>query len=125
MASSTEASEKYDLRKTATYATPPSPPSDQGLPAKSSHLDYANPNGLPHTLTAESRLPAFGGEFQPGLYRPQKKAFNPAPLGLCAFGLTVFLLGCIEMGVRDITQPGILVAPAFAYGGLVQLLAGM
>ncbi|KAL5339510.1 GPR1/FUN34/yaaH family-domain-containing protein [Aspergillus crustosus] len=29
------------------------------------------------------------------------------------------------MGVRDITQPSILVASAFAYAGLVQLLAGM
>ncbi|KAL4864763.1 hypothetical protein BDV12DRAFT_205569 [Aspergillus spectabilis] len=125
MASSFETSEKYNFRNTVTNATTPSPPSDQGLAAKTSHLDYANPNGLTHTLTAESRLPAFGGEFQPGLYRPQKKAANPAPLGLCAFGITVFLLGCIEMGVRDITQPSILVGSAFAYGGLVQLLAGM
>ncbi|KAL3452670.1 GPR1/FUN34/yaaH family-domain-containing protein [Aspergillus insuetus] len=122
MSSSTE-NEKYDLRNTITNATTPSPPSEP-LHTQSSHLDYA-PTNLTHTITAESRLPAFGGAFQPGLYRPPKKLANPAPLGLCAFGLTVFILGCIEMRVRDITQPSILVASAFAYGGLVQLLAGM
>lgn len=122
---SNEDSEKYNLQNTITNATTPSPPSEPTPGAQSSHLDYANSAGLTHTITAESRLPAFGGAFQPGLYRQQKKAANPAPLGLCAFGLTAFLLGCIEMRARDITQPSILVAPAFAYGGLVQLLAGM
>ncbi|KAL3465016.1 GPR1/FUN34/yaaH family-domain-containing protein [Aspergillus heterothallicus] len=123
MSSSTE-NEKYDLKNSITDGTTPSPPSEAALHTQSSHLDYANTN-LTHTMTAESRLPAFGGAFQPGLYRPPKKLANPAPLGLCAFGLTVFLLGCIEMNVRDITQPSILVASALAYGGLVQLLAGM
>ncbi|KAL4922360.1 GPR1/FUN34/yaaH family-domain-containing protein [Aspergillus aurantiobrunneus] len=125
MASSTEPSEKYDLRNTVTNTTTPSPASEPPIGPQTSHLDYANLPGLTHTLTAESRLPAFGGAFQPGLYRPPKKVANPAPLGLCAFGLTVFLLGCIEMRVQDITEPSILIAPAFAYGELVQLLAGM
>ncbi|KAL3476976.1 GPR1/FUN34/yaaH family-domain-containing protein [Aspergillus californicus] len=125
MASTVESPEKYDLKNSITNAsTPPSPPG-QGLAPQSSHLDYANSNTLTQTYTAETTLPAFGGAFQPGLYHPQKKAANPAPLGLCAFGLTVFLLGAIEMQVLDITQPSILVGPAFAYGGLVQLLAGM
>ncbi|KAL2825889.1 GPR1/FUN34/yaaH family-domain-containing protein [Aspergillus pseudoustus] len=125
MATTTTEPEKYDLKNTITNATTPSPPSEP-LHAQSSHLDYANTNiPLTHTITADSRLPAFGGAFQPGLYRPPKKVANPAPLGLCAFGLTVFLLGCLEMKVRDITQPSILVGSAFAYGGLVQLLAGM
>jgi uncharacterized protein len=75
----------------------------------------------------ETRLPAFGGEFQPGLYRPVegRKFANPAPLGLCAFALTTFVLGCINMGTRDITSPSIVIGPAFGYGGLIQLLAGM
>lgn len=71
-------------------------------------------------------LPAFGGQFQPGLYKQSKREFaNPAPLGLCAFALTTFVLTCIDMGVRDITKPNIVVALAYGYGGLVQLLAGM
>ncbi|KAL4936159.1 hypothetical protein BDV06DRAFT_233676 [Aspergillus oleicola] len=123
--SSNDSSEKYDLKNTITTANAPSPPSEHPLGAQSSHLDYAHSAGLTHTLTAESRLPAFGGAFQPGLYRPEKKVANPAPLGLSAFGLSAFLLGIIEMRVQDITQPSIIVAPAFAYGGLIQLLAGM
>ncbi|KAJ5804875.1 hypothetical protein N7474_010762 [Penicillium riverlandense] len=82
---------------------------------------------LAHVNTAESRLPAFGGEFQPGLYRSPKdrKFANPAPLGLCGFALTTFILGCIQMNVKGVSKPNIIVGPALAYGGLVQLLAGM
>ncbi|KAF9888328.1 hypothetical protein FE257_008761 [Aspergillus nanangensis] len=77
--------------------------------------------------THEANLRPFGGEFQPGLYKSveQRKFANPAPLGLCAFALTTFVLSLINMGARDITEPNIVVALAFGYGGLVQLLAGM
>ncbi len=73
------------------------------------------------------RLPAFGGEFQPGLWRPteHRKFANPAPLGLCAFALTTFVLSCINMNARNVTAPNVAVPLAFGYGGLVQLLAGM
>ncbi|KAJ5181766.1 GPR1/FUN34/yaaH protein [Penicillium cf. viridicatum] len=76
---------------------------------------------------AQSRLPAFAGELQPGLYRTPKlrKFANPAPLGLSGFALTTFVLGCINMGTRDITEPNMVVGIAYTYGGLVQLLAGM
>lgn len=75
----------------------------------------------------EGVLPAFGGEFQPGLYKgvEGRKFANPAPLGLSAFALTTFVLGLINVGTRDLTAPNIVVALAFGYGGLVQLLAGM
>lgn len=75
----------------------------------------------------EARLPAFGGEFQPGLYRDVKERTlgNPAPLGLSAFALTAFVLSLINMGTRDVAVPNIVVSLAFGYGGLVQLLAGM
>src|SRR4051812_2015579 len=54
---------------------------------------------LAQVNTTDARLPAFGGEFQPGLYRPvtDRKFANPAPLGLSAFALTTFVLGCINM----------------------------
>ena len=82
---------------------------------------------LAHVNSAQDRLPAFGGEFQPGTYKQVKdrKFANPAPLGLCAFALTTFVLGLINMGARDVNVPNIVVALAFGYGGLVQLLAGM
>ncbi|KAI9708833.1 MAG: hypothetical protein M1820_003788 [Bogoriella megaspora] len=85
-------------------------------------------NPLAHINTGDSaRLAAFGGEFQPGLYKPiaDRKIANPAPLGLCAFALTTFVLSLINMRAKDITEPNIVVAAAYGYGGLVQLLAGM
>ncbi|EOD48187.1 putative gpr fun34 family protein [Neofusicoccum parvum] len=99
-----------------------------GVPPKQrSPYDYGG-NPLAHVATNDPslRLPAFGGEFQPGLYRaPQKNFANPAPLGLSAFALTTFVLSLINMGTRDIAEPNIVVALAYGYGGLVQLLAGM
>jgi len=72
-------------------------------------------------------LPAFGGEFQPGMYRSveTRKFANPAPLGLSAFALTTFVLSLINVRTRGLTAPNIVVGLAFGYGGLVQLLAGM
>jgi len=89
--------------------------------------DYGG-NPLAHINTSESaRFPAFGGEFQPGLYKPttERKFANPAPLGLSAFALTTFVLSLININVRNVAEPNIVVALAFGYGGLVQLLAGM
>lgn len=75
----------------------------------------------------EPRLPAFGGEFQPGLYRPteHRKFANPAPLGLSAFALTTFVLSLVNLQARGVTEPNIALSVAYGYGGLVQLLAGM
>lgn len=70
-------------------------------------------------------LPAFGGEAQPGLHKPIKKFANPAPLGLCAFALTTFVLSLTNAQVRHVSTPNIVVGLAYAYGGLVQILAGM
>ena len=80
-----------------------------------------------NTSSGEQRLPAFGGELQPGLYRQVKdrKIANPGPLGLSAFALTTFVLGLINMGTRGLSAPNLVVGIAFGYGGLVQLLAGM
>lgn len=85
-------------------------------------------NPLAHVATNDSQMQmaAFGGAFQPGLYAAPKKGIaNPAPLGLSAFALTTFVLSLINMGTKNITEPNIVVAIAYGYGGLVQLLAGM
>ena len=87
-------------------------------------------NPLAHILSyddsASVRLPAFGGAAQPGLYKPPPFAFgNPVPLGLAGFALTTFVLSAINLGTQGITSPAIVIAPAFVYGGLCQLLAGM
>ncbi|KAI1823199.1 GPR1/FUN34/yaaH family-domain-containing protein [Xylaria intraflava] len=85
-----------------------------------------NPQYNLHT-PGEARLAAFGGELQPGLYKPteHRKFANPGPLGLSAFALTTFVLSLINLNTRDVTQPNIVLSLAFGYGGLVQLLAGM
>ena len=81
---------------------------------------------LTQTGGGSGQLAAFGGEFQPGTFRVEGRKFaNPAPLGLSAFALTTFILSLINMGTRGLTEPNIVVASAFGYGGLVQLLAGM
>jgi len=85
-------------------------------------------NPLAHTATNDSSKvqPAFGGAFQPGLYAPpSRKLANPAPLGLSAFALTTFVLSLINLRTRGVNEPNLVVAIAFGYGGLVQLLAGM
>lgn len=112
----TEKPPKLSPSETNTTSTTTTPPSWTG---------HYGP--LAHVNTAESRVPAFGGEFQPGLFKsPKKRKFaNPAPLGLCGFALTTFVLGCVQMNVQGLTKPNMLVGPALAYGGLVQLLAGM
>lgn len=100
---------------------------DHAGAAQRKPYDYGG-NPLAHINTGDSaRLAAFGGELQPGLYRSteKRKFANPAPLGLCGFALTTFLLSLINLGTRGLSEPNIVIGAAFAYGGLCQLLAGM
>ena len=50
---------------------------------------------------------------------------DPAPLGLAAFALTTFLLSAVNAGWANNTSGADWLGYAIAYGGLVQLLAGM
>jgi uncharacterized protein len=50
---------------------------------------------------------------------------DPAPLGLAAFALTTFLLSAINAGWAKSSTGGQWWGYAIAYGGLIQLLAGM
>ena len=50
---------------------------------------------------------------------------NPAPLGLCAFALTTFILSAANAGWIPLSESVIVVGLALFYGGLAQLLAGM
>lgn len=54
---------------------------------------------------------------------PPSAIADPAPLGLAAFALTTFLLSAKNAGWTDGTDAWL--GYAFAFGGLVQLLAGM
>jgi succinate-acetate transporter protein len=50
---------------------------------------------------------------------------DPAPLGLAAFALTTFLLSASNAGWMSHATGAAFLGYAFAYGGLIQLLAGM
>lgn len=54
-----------------------------------------------------------------------KNYANPAPLGLCGFALTTWLLCLINAGIFDSQSLGIVFAMAFAFGGTAQMIAGM
>ena len=55
---------------------------------------------------------------------PTAQIANPAPLGLCGFALTTFVLSCENAGFIH-NAGGVVIGIALAYGGLAQLLAGM
>ncbi|HDL5150990.1 TPA: acetate uptake transporter [Mannheimia haemolytica] len=50
---------------------------------------------------------------------------NPAPLGLCGFALTTFLLSLINNGTFSGENVGLVLAMGFAFGGTSQMIAGM
>ncbi|GAA5964735.1 hypothetical protein JCM21900_003016 [Sporobolomyces salmonicolor] len=62
---------------------------------------------------------------QPAFPVYHRRFGNPAPLGLCGFALTTFVLSLINVHARGVTVPNVVVGPALFYGGLAQLLAGM
>src|SRR5262249_10336831 len=54
-----------------------------------------------------------------------EKLANPAPLGLIGFGLTTVLLSLINAGVLPKTGENVVIPLAMAYGGTIQILAGL
>ena len=48
---------------------------------------------------------------------------NPAPLGLCAFGMTTILLSMHNAGVTALSSP--ILAMALFYGGIAQVIVGI
>jgi succinate-acetate transporter protein len=53
------------------------------------------------------------------------KLANPAPLGLAGFGMTTVLLSLVNAGVLPHTGENVVVPLALAYGGAIQILAGL
>jgi succinate-acetate transporter protein len=50
---------------------------------------------------------------------------NPAALGLVGFGMTTVLLSLINAGVLPVGGEGVVIPLALAYGGFIQILAGL
>lgn len=85
------------------------------------HITFGNEKFLKSEL-----VKAFGGTLNPGLSPPPKHDFaNPAPLGLCGFALTTFVLSLINCEARGVTIPNVVVGLAYFYGGAAQFVAGM
>ncbi|PRT56345.1 Ammonia transport outward protein 2 [Wickerhamiella sorbophila] len=71
-------------------------------------------------------LQAYGGFMNPGLAIKTKRKFgNPAPVGLCGFAATTFVLSCFNVKGLGITIPNVVVGMAWFYGGMIQFFAGM
>jgi len=83
------------------------------------HPGYA-PDDDPKRL-----YPASGGFMAPQMFTRPRELANPAPLGLMGFALTTFILSMINVFTRSLEIPNIVVGPAYAYGGLCQLIAGI
>lgn len=122
-----------------TSNTNTSPPI--GLYADDTHSDNASDNLISKVVTSsdgnyvylgnkkfakDDLIQAFGGTLNPGLAAPSAHKFaNPAPLGLCAFALSTFVLSLINAGAMGVSNDSVVVGLAMFYGGLVQLLSGM
>jgi hypothetical protein len=52
-------------------------------------------------------------------------AANPAALGLVGFGLTTVLLSLINAGILPAGGEGVVIPLALAYGGFIQIVAGL
>jgi len=50
---------------------------------------------------------------------------NPGPLGLAGFGFTTVILSLVNAGVLPKEGEVVILPLAFAYGGLIQILAGL
>lgn len=95
-----------------------------GGPAGKARDRYSGHNYQRNSVTMLAT--AFGGEFPPAPVAPAPRKFaDPAPLGLCAFALTTFLLSLVNIQAAGVTKANVVVGLFFAYGGVVQLLAGM
>lgn len=63
-----------------------------------------------------------------GIMTQEVRIANPAPLGLCAFALTMFVLSCYNAGIFGMsltTPPNVVTGLSVFYAGFAQLLAGM
>lgn len=55
----------------------------------------------------------------------ENKIANPAPLGLCGFALTTFVLSAVNAGWFTGNETTIVIGLAVFYGGIAQFAAGM
>jgi len=65
-------------------------------------------------------LPASGADFDPEPHRRLFRQFgNPAPLGLCGFALTTFILSLVNVQARSVTVPNIVIGLGMFFNLLI------
>jgi succinate-acetate transporter protein len=57
--------------------------------------------------------------------RPRPVIADPAPLGLTAFAVTLFVFSMFSSGLLDQSGAPVILPVALAFGGILQVLAGM
>src|SRR3954451_3830186 len=79
--------------------------------------------------TAQATRTADGASAQAVMIRPEVPLANrladPAAVGLAGFGLSTLVLSMINVGWVSTAALPVVLGLALAYGGLMQLLAGM
>ncbi|KAG5419536.1 mug86 [Candida metapsilosis] len=78
-----------------------------------------------HSYYRHELMSAFGGSLNPGVTTYPTSHMNPAPIGLCGFALTCFVLSLFNTQAMGITIPNAVVSLACFYGGAIQFLAGL
>ncbi|KAF8417490.1 putative meiotically up-regulated gene 86 protein [Tirmania nivea] len=73
-------------------------------------------------------VPAWAGSLSQ-LVEPKEPQFrkfaDPAPLGLFSGAFSLIILSLFFLNTRGVSEPSIVVAMAYSYGGFIQVLAGM
>ncbi|CAD1813186.1 Accumulation of dyads protein 2 [Candida parapsilosis] len=85
--------------------------------------EFVTING--HKYYRHELMSAFGGTLNPGVSPNPTINMNPAPVGLCGFALTTFVLSLYNAQAMGIMLPNVVVSLACMYGGTVQFLAGL
>jgi len=95
-------------------------------PVGAGNSNLAVPTATQQPQQSQQWLPPSAGFLQPAPYQAYERKFaNAAPMGLCGFALTTFVLSLINVQTRGVTVPNLVVGSAYAYGGLVQLISGV
>ena len=96
-------------------------------PALSAHQGRHGHTAYPYPSNANPSYQEDDEEFKGFLSKQFPTIANPAPLGLAAFALTTWVLSMYNVGawVPSEGPNQVVMGIALAYGGIVQLLAGM
>lgn len=104
------------------------------------HHDFvATSHGITRILTSDTHVTmggmtfskdefarAFEGTLNTGFSRaPSHRFGNPAPMGLCGFSGTLFIVSLVNLGTRGTSSSAAMGSLCMVYAGLIEILTGM